>query len=69
MSGVTGRPGIGAIIAAILLPPLGVWLIRGLGAAFWISLLLTCVAFFPGTLFALIVIFTPSLLPARRTLA
>ena len=62
---VPGRPGIGAVIAAILLPPLGVWLVRGLGAAFWISLLLTCVAFFPGVVFALIVLFTPALLPGR----
>jgi uncharacterized membrane protein YqaE (UPF0057 family) len=62
-----GRPGIGTIIAAILLPPLGVWLARGIGAAFWMSLLLTCIAFFPGILFALVVVCTPSLLPGRAS--
>ena len=66
---LSGRPGIGAIVAAILLPPLGVWLARGIGPAFWVALALTCVAFFPGMIFALIAIFTPSLMPGRRAVA
>jgi uncharacterized membrane protein YqaE (UPF0057 family) len=60
------RPGIGAVVAAILLPPLGAWLVRGLGPAFWITLLLTCVAFVPGMVFALVLILVPNLLPAHR---
>lgn len=60
------RPGIGAIIAAILLPPLGVWLVHGIGPSFWIALALTCLAFVPGIVFSLIVILTPGRVPARR---
>ena len=69
MSALSGRPGIGAVVAAILLPPLGVWLARGIGQAFWVALLLTCAAFVPGMIFALIAIFTPSLMPERRLVA
>ena len=47
------RPKPGAAIAAILLPPLGVALDRGLGPRFWIATALTCLAFLPGLLFAL----------------
>jgi uncharacterized membrane protein YqaE (UPF0057 family) len=47
------RPKPVVAIAAILLPPLGVFLDRGMGAPFWISVALTCVAFVPGMLFAL----------------
>lgn len=46
----------GAIIAAILLPPLGVFLVEGVGRDFWIAALLTCLAFMPGVLFALAVV-------------
>lgn len=47
------RPRPATAIAAILLPPLGVYLDRGLGPYFWISLVLTLLAFVPGLLFAL----------------
>ena len=53
------------IIAAILLPPLGSFLARGLGPAFWITLVLTLIGWVPGVLFALVVILRPNILPAR----
>jgi uncharacterized membrane protein YqaE (UPF0057 family) len=47
---------VSAIISAILLPPLGVFLVRGRGRDFRIALLLTMLAFVPGMLFALTVL-------------
>lgn len=41
------------IIAAILVPPLGVFLARGIGAAFGISCLLTLLGYLPGVVYAL----------------
>jgi uncharacterized membrane protein YqaE (UPF0057 family) len=41
------------ILAAILLPPLGVYLARGIGRDFWIGVVLTLLAFLPGIVFAL----------------
>lgn len=58
----TRRPGIGAIIAAILLPPLGIFLTRGIGAAFWIGIVLTLIGWLPGVVFAFVAIFRPDLL-------
>lgn len=46
------------IIAALLLPPLGAFLARGLGRDFWICVVLTLIAFFPGMLFALYLVIT-----------
>jgi uncharacterized membrane protein YqaE (UPF0057 family) len=46
------------IIAAIVVPPLGVFLARGITAAFWISCLLTLLGWLPGVLFALYVVAT-----------
>ena len=40
-------------IAAVLLPPLGVFIDRGLGRDFWIAAGLTCLAWVPGVVFAL----------------
>ena len=51
-----------AIIAAILLPPLGIYLARGIGPAFWIGTVLTILFWVPGILFALAMIFRPELL-------
>jgi uncharacterized membrane protein YqaE (UPF0057 family) len=51
-----------AIIAAILLPPLGIYLARGIGPAFWIGTALTVLFWVPGILFALTMIFRPELL-------
>lgn len=50
--------GIGAVVAAVLLPPLGLYLDRGIGRDFWIAVALTCLGFVPGALFALFVILT-----------
>ena len=50
-----------AIIAAILLPPLGVFLDKGITPAFWITVLLTCLGFVPGVLFALFTILRPKI--------
>jgi uncharacterized membrane protein YqaE (UPF0057 family) len=48
-----------AIIAAILLPPLGVFLDRGITPAFWVAVALTCLGFIPGVIFALFTILRP----------
>jgi len=57
-----GRPSATAVAAAILLPPLGVFLTRGWGPEFWIDTMLTILFWLPGILFALIVLFRPDLL-------
>jgi uncharacterized membrane protein YqaE (UPF0057 family) len=49
MSGATP----GRIVAAILLPPLGVYLARGPGRDFLIDCGLTVLAYLPGMVFAL----------------
>lgn len=46
----------GRIVAAVLLPPLGVYLARGPGRDFAIACGLTLVAFLPGAAFALYVV-------------
>lgn len=48
----------GLIIAALLLPPLAVYLAEGVGLRFWICLGLTCLGLLPGVVFALFVLFT-----------
>ena len=44
------------VIAAILLPPLGVFLEVGLKGHFWLNILLTLLGFIPGIVHALYVI-------------
>ncbi|KPV41665.1 hypothetical protein AN478_00850 [Thiohalorhabdus denitrificans] len=44
------------IIAAVLLPPLGVFLQVGLKGAFWLNILLTLLGFIPGIIHAVWVI-------------
>lgn len=46
------------IIAAILLPPLGVFLQVGIGKHFWINILLTLFGYIPGIVHAVWVIAT-----------
>jgi uncharacterized membrane protein YqaE (UPF0057 family) len=46
------------ILLAILLPPLGVFLQVGLGAQFWINILLTLLGYIPGIVHAVWVIAT-----------
>lgn len=60
-------PGIVAIVLAVLLPPIGVWLARGIGFSFWISLLLTCLAYVPGMIFSLVAVLRPDLIERGRT--
>ncbi|EGV44504.1 YqaE/Pmp3 family membrane protein [Bizionia argentinensis JUB59] len=43
------------IILNILLPPLSVFMQKGLGGAFFISLLLTLIGWIPGVIYAFIV--------------
>jgi uncharacterized membrane protein YqaE (UPF0057 family) len=52
---------VAAIVAALLLPPLGIFLDQGINANFWIALILTCLAFIPGVLFALFTVLRPRL--------
>ncbi len=44
------------IIITILLPPLGVALILGVGTEFWISLVLTLLFYFPGLIYSLYIL-------------
>ncbi|HET8697100.1 MAG TPA: YqaE/Pmp3 family membrane protein [Gammaproteobacteria bacterium] len=44
------------IVCAILLPPLGVFLQVGLGAQFWLNILLTLLGYVPGIVHAVWVI-------------
>lgn len=44
------------IILAILLPPLGVLLQVGLGAQFWLNILLTLLGYIPGIVHAVYII-------------
>jgi uncharacterized membrane protein YqaE (UPF0057 family) len=62
MEGKSGRR-LWAIIASLILPPLGVYLVRDIGPLFWVTLVLTLLAFVPGVIFALVAVLAPSLLP------
>jgi uncharacterized membrane protein YqaE (UPF0057 family) len=44
------------IIAAIVIPPLGVFLTVGFGSAFWINVLLTFLGYIPGIIHAVWII-------------
>jgi uncharacterized membrane protein YqaE (UPF0057 family) len=44
------------IIAAVLLPPLGVFLQVGIGKAFWINIVLTLLGYLPGIVHAIWII-------------
>ena len=54
-----------AMVAAILLPPLGVFIQRGLTPAFWVTVLLTVIGWLPGVLFALALLLVPERIPIR----
>lgn len=45
------------VILALLIPPLAVFLARGIGTEFWISLILTILFVIPGIIYALLVVF------------
>jgi uncharacterized membrane protein YqaE (UPF0057 family) len=46
------------ILAAIVVPPLGVFLVRGITPVFWIGCALTLLGWVPGVIFALYVVLT-----------
>ncbi len=60
-----GAPSVGALIAAVLLPPLGIFLDRGITPAFWVGVVLTIIAWLPGVIFALLLLFIPERIPIR----
>ncbi|MFA6922933.1 MAG: YqaE/Pmp3 family membrane protein [Bacteroidales bacterium] len=45
------------VILAIIIPPLAVYLVRGIGTPFWIDLVLTLLFWLPGIIYALFVVF------------
>lgn len=56
---------LAVLIAAILLPPLALFLSRGVTPAFWVGVALTVAGYLPGVIFALIAVLFPRLLPIR----
>jgi uncharacterized membrane protein YqaE (UPF0057 family) len=44
------------IIMSLIIPPLGVFFQVGLGAQFWINILLTLLGYFPGLIHAIYII-------------
>ena len=56
-----GQATPGQVVAAILLPPLGVFLARGLAPEFWIAAALTLIGWIPGMIFALVAILRPGM--------
>lgn len=48
------------VILAIILPPLAVGLLYGIGTEFWLSLILTIIFWVPGVIYALIKVFQRS---------
>ena len=61
---MSGSMSPGLIVAALLLPPLAIFLSEGVTRNFWIGLGLTCLGYLPGILFAF---FTLLRKPAART--
>jgi len=54
----------GQVAAALLLPPLGVYLVRGAGREFWIAAGLTVLGFVPGVIYSLWTVLGRSRQPA-----
>lgn len=46
----------GQIVAALLLPPLAIFLAEGVTRNFWIGFALTCLGYLPGVIFAFFVL-------------
>jgi len=55
-NGVASAMDLVRIIFAVLLPPLGVFLQVGLGAQFWLNILLTLLGYIPGIIHAVWII-------------
>lgn len=51
---------VGTIVASFLLPPLGVYRLRGAGADFLVACALTVAGFLPGMVFAFIRLLGPN---------
>lgn len=49
-------PALLLIIIAVFIPPLAVFLDRGISKEFWISLILTLIFFVPGMIYSLYVL-------------
>ena len=63
---MSGRPSVLAIILAVILPPIGVWMVEGIGMIFLVSLILTCLAYVPGMVFSLVAVLRPNLMDSLR---
>jgi uncharacterized membrane protein YqaE (UPF0057 family) len=48
----------GQIVAALLLPPLAIFMAEGVTRNFWIGFGLTCLGYLPGVVFAFFVLLT-----------
>lgn len=48
----------GRVVAALLLPPLAVFLATGISPSFWLAVLLTCLGYLPGIFFAFFILLT-----------
>ena len=53
------------MVAAILLPPLGVFMARGITPAFWLTVVTTLIGWVPGIVLALMLLFIPERIPIR----
>ena len=47
---------VGMYIIAVIIPPLAVYLTSGITQEFWIDLILTCLCWLPGIIYAILVI-------------
>jgi uncharacterized membrane protein YqaE (UPF0057 family) len=63
---MNGRASPLAIILAVLLPPIGVWMVEGIGLILLVSLILTCLAYVPGMVFSLVAVLRPDLMAGLR---
>lgn len=63
---MSGRPSVLAIVLAVILPPIGVWMVEGIGMIFLVSLILTCLAYVPGMVFSLVAVLRPDLMDSLR---
>jgi uncharacterized membrane protein YqaE (UPF0057 family) len=63
---VNGRASPLAIVLAVLLPPIGVWMVEGIGMIFLVSLVLTCIGYVPGMVFSLVAVLRPDLMAGLR---
>ena len=61
----TRQPSPWAVVAAILLPPLGVFMTRGLTPAFWLTVAATLIGWAPGVVLALLLLLIPERIAIR----